>query len=51
MDRDEIIAGIAEINAFCEAFGCNSDMAERWKTYTAEAIKLLNTANVVEKEK
>lgn len=46
MSKDEIVAGLAEINAFCvvfiEHFKCESDEVKRWKEYTDEAIKMLN---------
>lgn len=47
MDKDEIVAGLAEINAFCEVlikdFNKESNMLKRWKDYTDEAIKLINS--------
>ena len=47
MDKDEIVAGLAEINAFCEVFikeyNCGNDIIKKWKDYTNEAIKLINS--------
>lgn len=46
MSKDEIVAGLAEINAFCvvfiEHFKCESEEVKRWKECTAEAIIMLN---------
>ena len=46
MNKDEIVAGLAEINAFCEVFikefNCDNEITKRWKEYTDEAIKLIN---------
>ena len=51
MDKDEIVAGLGEINAFCEVFlkdfHLDSDIVKRWKEYTDEAIKLLNRCDNV----
>lgn len=46
MDKNEIVAGLAEINAFCNVI-INDDKKEsnilkRWEEYTNEAIKLIN---------
>ena len=46
MDKNEIVAGLAEINAFCEVFikelNCGNEVIKRWKEYTDEAIKFIN---------
>ena len=42
MSKDEIVAGLAEIYAFCEVLGKESETMQRWKKYTNEAIKLIN---------
>lgn len=42
MSKDEIVAGLAEIYAFCEVLGKESETMQRWKKNTNEAIKLIN---------
>lgn len=43
MNKDEIVAGLAEIYAFCEVLGKESEIMQRWKQYADEAIKLINS--------
>jgi hypothetical protein len=46
-DKDNVVAGLAEINAFCKVISqtdmeVSNELVKRWEQYTNEAIKLLN---------